>query len=99
ILPVMVSMYFIVGPQMMIASHFQAVGDAPRAGLLSLAKPYLFAGPLIFGLAMVFGEVGIWLAGPIAETLLLVLTVIVLFGLQGRSSRRFGVFITTKAAS
>lgn len=62
ILPLYVALYFCFGPVMMIAAYFQAIGDAGRAALLSLAKTYLFAIPLTLALPLVAGETGIWAA-------------------------------------
>ncbi|WP_430472748.1 MATE family efflux transporter [Thalassospira lucentensis] len=78
ILPVVTIAFFLVGPLMMVASYFQAIGDAGRAALLNLAKPYAFALPLTFVLPQLMGEPGIWLARPAAEVMLLVLTGLVL---------------------
>jgi len=86
ILPIMVSLFVIAGPIMMLATHFQAIGDAGRAALLSLTKTYVFAIPLTFLLPFVFGETGIWLAAPVAEGLLLMVALVVL----SRSARRYG---------
>ncbi|MEM6609916.1 MAG: MATE family efflux transporter [Pseudomonadota bacterium] len=96
ILPVMSAGFFLSGPLMMLAMHFQAIGDAGRAGLLGLSKPYLFAIPLTFLLAAQIGEIGIWLAAPIAEILLLILTVGVLMRLAKARSLRWGVFQASK---
>lgn len=92
ILPIISAGFFLAGPLMMIAMHFQAIGDAGRAAILGLSKPYLFAIPLTFGLAGSVGEVGIWLAAPVAEVLLLALTGLVLAQLARRQSLRWGVF-------
>lgn len=78
ILPMITAAIFLTGPLMITAMHFQAIGDAGRAALLGLSKPFLFAIPLTFGLALWVGETGVWLAGPVAEVLLLALTLIVL---------------------
>lgn len=78
ILPVSTAMLFVAGPLMMVPAWFQAVGDAPRAAILALAKPYFLVLPLIFTLPAALGEPGIWLAAPIAESLLLGLTLLVL---------------------
>ncbi|GGX66007.1 MATE family efflux transporter [Saccharospirillum salsuginis] len=86
ILPIMVSLYVVAGPVMMLATYFQAIGDAGRAALLSLTKPYLFAIPLTFLLPGIVGETGIWLAVPVAEGLLLVVAVVVLT----RTARQHG---------
>ncbi len=78
ILPLYVALYFCFGPVMMIAAYFQAIGDAGRAALLSLAKTYLFAIPLTLTLPLAAGETGVWAAAPLAELLMLGLTIIVL---------------------
>ncbi|MDO6588863.1 MATE family efflux transporter [Loktanella sp. D2R18] len=77
IIPIMAIVFFLMGPLMMVASYFQTIGDATRAAILGLSKPYLFAIPLTFVLPMVFGEPGIWYAGPLAEVMLLLLTIAV----------------------
>ncbi len=97
ILPIMAVTFFLSGPLMIIAMHFQAIGDAPRAALLGLSKPYLFAIPLTFALATLIGEPGIWLAGPVAELLLLVLTVGVLARRAQQGGDRLGIFAARQA--
>ncbi|WP_269583507.1 MATE family efflux transporter [Roseibium sp. Sym1] len=92
ILPVMVAMYFAAGPLMVVATYFQALGDARRAALLSLVKPYAFFLPLLFVLPLGFGEPGIWLSGPVAEGLLVLLTAAVLAGAARSGSARWGLF-------
>lgn len=78
ILPVFVAGYFSLGPMMMIANYFQSIGDVRRSALLSLARTYLFAIPLIFVLPLALGEQGIWLALPFADAALVVVTLVVL---------------------
>lgn len=94
ILPVISAGFFLAGPLMMIAMHFQAIGDAGRAAILGLSKPYLFAMPLTFALAGMAGEAGIWLAAPIAEVLLAGLTAFVLLRAARARSLRWGLFTT-----
>ncbi len=94
ILPVISAGFFLAGPLMMIAMHFQAIGDAGRAAILGLAKPYLFAIPLTFLLAGRMGEPGVWVAAPAAEILLTGLTAFVLAGLARKRSLRWGLFQT-----
>ncbi len=91
IMPLMVMAYFLSGPLMMTASYFQAIGDARRAAILGLAKPYLFTMPLVILLAIAFGERGIWFATPAAEVLLLAVTAIVLWQAARRKSLRSGL--------
>ena len=78
ILPVFVAGYFSFGPMMMITNYFQSIGDVRRSALLSLARTYLFAIPLIFVLPLGLGDDGIWLALPIADVALVVVTLVVL---------------------
>lgn len=92
ILPIISAMFFLAGPLMMIAAYFQAIGDATRAAILSLSKPYLFAIPLTFILSANIGEIGIWTAGPLAELMVLVLTAVVLVITAQRKSFVLGVF-------
>lgn len=92
ILPMITALFVIAGPLMMIAMHFQAIGDAGRAALLGLSKPYLFGIPLTFALAATLGETGIWVAGPAAEFTLLVLTVFVLSQTARARSLKWGLF-------
>ena len=94
ILPILSAGFFLAGPLMMLAMHFQAIGDAGRAALLGLSKPYLFAIPLTFLMAAQIGEVGIWLAAPTAEALLLVVSVAVLKHLARYRALRWGLFQT-----
>jgi putative MATE family efflux protein len=78
ILPLATFLLFLFGPLMMIATWFQAIGDAGRAALLGLSRTYLFALPLTFAMPYLFGEPGIWYGGIVAEVLVLLLTIIVL---------------------
>lgn len=90
ILPVFVAGYFSFGPMMMIANYFQSIGDVGRSALLSLARTYLFAIPLIFLLPLAIGEQGVWLALPLADLALVAVTLAVL---RARSSKaEWGLF-------
>jgi len=98
ILPIITCVFFIMGPLMMIATYFQAIGSATKAALLGLSKPYVFAIPLTFILPNIFGEWGIWYAGPLAEILLLALTVFVLHNTAKRENLHWGVFQSIKGS-
>lgn len=74
---VIVAAIALTGPPLTVAMPCQAIGHADRAALLGLSKPFLFAIPLSFGLAIRVGETGVWLAGPLAVLLLLALTLTV----------------------
>lgn len=94
ILPMIVAVYVLAGPSVMISTHFQAMGEAGRAGLLSLSRTYLFAIPLTLALPLVLGETGIWLASPAAEALMLGLTVLTLVHTARARGYRFGLIPT-----
>lgn len=99
ILPVMTCVFFLLGPLMMIATYFQAIGSAGKAALLGLTKPYAFAIPLTFLLPLWFGEVGIWYAGPLAEVMMLGLTVVVLWLSAQDPELKWGIFHTKKGVA
>ncbi|MGJ8616759.1 MAG: MATE family efflux transporter [Sulfitobacter sp.] len=99
ILPLTASMLWLAGPMIVIATYFQAIGDAPRAALLGLSKPYLFALPLTFALPAAIGEIGIWLAGPLAEILMLGLTTLVLIHTARHRNLHLGLFKSTFPAT
>lgn len=96
ILPIMTGVFFVMGPLMMIAAYFQAIGSAARAAILGLAKAYAFGIPLTFLLPLWFGESGVWYAGPLAELMLLCLTVFVLWQTAKSRQLRWGVFHAVK---
>ncbi|MEC9311598.1 MAG: MATE family efflux transporter, partial [Pseudomonadota bacterium] len=98
IMPVMLALFVLSGPLMMLAAHFQAIGDARRAAVLSLSKPFAFAIPLTFALPLWFGEMAIWWAVPSSEVLLLLLAVWVLWARARRARLSWGVFTTTEEA-
>ncbi|KZL24946.1 MATE family efflux transporter [Pseudovibrio sp. WM33] len=79
IIPIVSMMFFLSGPLMMVGTFFQAIGDAARAGILMLAKTYLFAVPLTLILPYAMGEAGIWYASVFSEVLLLGLTFVIVF--------------------
>lgn len=92
ILPIMACSFFLMGPLMMLAIHFQAIGSAGKAALLGLTKPFAFAIPLTLVLPIWFGEPGIWYAGPVAEVMLAGLTAAVLWRAARDSALKWGVF-------
>lgn len=86
ILPLYTLSFFLFGPLMMISTHFQAIGDAPRAALLGLSRTYFFGLPLLAVLPLLIGELGIWIFGSVAEVMVLILTVLVLRRTAGLKS-------------
>tara|TARA_R110000868_G_scaffold53744_5_gene168562 strand:+ start:1496 stop:2890 length:1395 start_codon:yes stop_codon:yes gene_type:complete len=98
-LPLMLPLYFFSGPQIMISSYFQAIGDAPRAAILGLSRTYAFTLPLTLCLPLVFGETGVWVVGPVAEFLMLGLTATVLMLTARKTGHAWGLFRSHSAAT
>jgi putative MATE family efflux protein len=92
ILPYMVMLFFLFGPSMMLASYFQATGDATRSAAMNLSRTYMFALPLTFLLPLAFGETGIWIAGPVAEVLMLAMATFLLVQVHRAHGLRWGLF-------
>lgn len=92
ILPVNTAMLWLSGPLIVIASYFQAIGNATRAALLGLTKSYAFGLPLTFCLPLIWGEPAIWLAGPLAEVMMALLTLAVLHQTVSALGLRRGLF-------
>ncbi len=95
ILRLNILMLWLAGPLIMIATYFQAIGDAGRAAILGLTKPYAFALPFTFGLPLVWGETGIWLAGPASEICAAFLTLVVLLQSARKLRMRLGLYMST----
>jgi putative MATE family efflux protein len=91
ILPFTTAVYVLCGLPVVLSGYFQAIGDAPKAGILGLSRTYLFAIPLVFILPHVFGEPGIWMGAPAADIGMLGLIAIVLAANASRRGWRFGV--------
>lgn len=77
----------------MLTGYFQACGDAIRAAILGLAKPYLFTIPFTIILPRFMGEPGVWYASPVSEITMLAVTVIVLVLHGQKTGARFGLFM------
>lgn len=92
IVPMATAMMWLARPLVVLGSYFQAIGDATRAALLGLSKPYLFALPLTLTLPLFLGETGIWIAGPLAEIMLGMLAIAVLTQISRHQKLRLGLF-------
>ncbi|GAA0729246.1 MATE family efflux transporter [Clostridium malenominatum] len=68
----------IIGFQIISSNYFQAVGKAKIAIFLSLSRQFILLVPLLIILPPIFKLNGVWMTGPIADTLSSVLTAILL---------------------
>ena len=64
----------IIAIQLIGAAYFQAVGKAVPALLLTLTRQGFFFIPLIFILPRFYGELGVWIAFPVADVLATIVT-------------------------
>jgi len=64
--------------QIVYTIFFQAIGKPSQAGILSLSRQIIFYIPSLFIIPMVFGVKGAIYAGPIADILAFILTVILM---------------------
>lgn len=97
IAPFLLLLYPVAGLSIILASHFQASGEASRAAFLALPKAYLFSIPLVLLLPVVFGEKGIWYAMPMGDIGMVFIGAAVLFFSARKTGRRFGLFLTKQA--
>ena len=75
ILRPMMLVYAASGPVLVLALHFQALGQPGRTAALTLVKPWLLSPALVMLLSTTFGVPGIWLAFPVADAVILALVV------------------------
>ena len=59
----------LVGFQIITGNYFQATGKAGTAAFLSLMRQVIVLIPLLFLLPKYFGLTGVWMAGPVSDTI------------------------------
>jgi putative MATE family efflux protein len=91
ILPWTVGAYFLFGQMIVLSGYFQSIGDAKRAALFGLSRPYLFSLPLAFLLPYAFGETGIWMVPVFAEAGMFVLAGVILLRMAKSRGRGFSL--------
>ncbi|WEA61245.1 MATE family efflux transporter [Rhizobium sp. BJ04] len=91
ILPWTIGAYFLFGQMLILSSYFQSIGDAPRAAIFGLSRPYLLTLPLTFLLPFLFGEQGIWMVPVFAEAGMVILAFAVLSQNAKHRGWRYGL--------
>lgn len=71
----------LVGFQMVATNFFQCLGMVHKSILLSLSRQLLFLVPMLYILPMFFGHEGVWMSFPVADTLSVILSSILLASL------------------
>lgn len=92
ILPIMSLFYVVSGPISVLSTWFQAMGDAGRAALLALSRPFVLAPLCILAVATFRGGAALWWALPLADGLMLLLVLGLLLRTGRRTGRRLGLF-------
>lgn len=99
IMPITIVFYFVSGGLLVISGYLQAVGDARTAILLTVTRTYLFTLPLILIIPFALGEIGIWMAAPVAELATALLATLLLWRVAQQHGYRWGLLRhQTKAA-
>lgn len=71
-------MFPVVGFQIVSSIYFQAIGKPKATLFLTLSRQVLFLTPLAIILGKIYGELGVWLAAPIADFLASVITFVMI---------------------
>ena len=73
-------------PNMFAAYLFTALGDGKRAAVVSFCRTFLFTVAAIECLPPLIGDLGLWLAVPVAEAFTFVMSAVLVLG----NRRRYG---------
>ena len=85
---IVMSIFPIVGFQIVTANFFQYIGKAPKAIFLSLTRQLLFLLPLLLLLPPRYGSMGVWLSFPISDGVASLLAGVLLW-VQIRQFKKF----------
>ena len=75
-LHIVLSVFPLVGFQVVVGGFFQYIGKAPLAIFISLTRQLLFLLPLLWFLPRQFGAEGVWISMPIADTASIILAAV-----------------------
>lgn len=75
-LRIVLSVFPLVGFQVVVGGFFQYIGKAPLAIFISLTRQLLFLLPLLWFLPRQFGAEGVWISMPIADTASIILAAV-----------------------
>lgn len=70
--------YLLSGINILIAGYFTSINKAKQASIITALRGIILIIILIYVLPIVFGELGLWLTVPIAETITLIISLIFL---------------------
>ncbi|MFD2654226.1 MATE family efflux transporter [Brucella rhizosphaerae] len=85
--------YLFTGPVLVFALYFQAIGRPVRAALLTLTKPFLLIPAFVTTLTMFWSEKAIWLAFPLADSVIALIAIMVLIMVSKKRTASGGLGI------
>ncbi|WP_026792646.1 MATE family efflux transporter [Pleomorphomonas oryzae] len=92
VMPLISLTYVLSAPLLILAGYYQALGMAGSAAILNLARTYLIGLPLLALLPMAAGEIGIWIAYPIGDVVMLAVVAGLLAWNVRRHHLAWGIF-------
>ena len=75
----MMSLFVIIGAQMVIPNFFQSIGKAKISIFLSMSRQLIFLVPLIAILPKYYGLDGVWLAMPVSDAIAAVMAYVMIY--------------------
>lgn len=90
ILTPMIYGYIFVGPILVLALYFQAIGQPLRTAMLTLVKPFCITPLLILTFVFVSDNTTIWYAFPLADILIAIIAFAIVFKIFKNSSLQNG---------
>lgn len=92
IMPITTATYVLSAPLMIVGGYYQALGMASSAAILNLVRTYVIGLPLLALLPMATGEMGIWIAYPIGDVVMLAIVAALLAWNARRHRLVWGIF-------
>ena len=84
---IIVSMFPLVGAQIVIGNFFQSIGHAGKSIFLSMTRQMLMLVPLLYFLPLIWGQEGIWYSMPISDCICFFLAAGMLFYMVRKTKR------------
>lgn len=69
----------LIAVQITASNYYQAVGKSKKAMLISLSRQIIFFVPALLILPNIFGLRGVWLAGPVADCLSVIISTVAIY--------------------
>ena len=67
--------FVLMGTNIFVSALFTALSDGKTSAIISFSRTFLFLGIMILLLPVIIGELGVWLAVPVAEALGMIISI------------------------